>query len=267
MTADRALGWVLITGAGSGLGRALADEAARAGHPLILSDRPGMGIEAVAAAIMATHGVQAVAIPADLADAQGSDALWQAAAPHRPLHAVIANAGLGRAGLLGSEAGGGWAREAEVIAVNITALTRLVGLAAQTMRAQRAGRILTIGSIASWGPGPGLAVYHASKAYVLSLSHALREELRGSGVSVTALCPGPIQTAFFRSAQVGAVPLLRLHPVMTPEAVARIGWRALARGRAVAIPGWRNRLTVWATHLGPKGLVARITGWLWRQRG
>ncbi len=258
---------MLITGAASGLGRGLADEAARAGHPLILSDRPGMGLEAVATQVAADHGVQTVAIAADLANPAGTDALWQAAAAHRPLHAVIANAGLGRAGALGSENGGGWARESDLIAVNVTALTRLVGLAAQAMRAQGQGRILTIGSIASWGPGPGLAAYHASKAYVLSLTHALREELRGSGVTATALCPGPMQTAFFQSAQVGAVPLLRLHPVMTAPAVARIGWRAMTRGQAVAIPGWRNRLTVWATHLGPKPLVARIAGWLWRARG
>ncbi|MFB2532911.1 SDR family NAD(P)-dependent oxidoreductase [Paracoccus sp. p4-l81] len=264
MTADR--GWVLITGAGSGLGLELARVAAQAGHRLMLSDRPGSGIAATGAVLSAEAGVVVATHEVDLADPGGTDDLWQAAAGCRPLAAVIANAGLGRSGMIGDDQGGGWPREAEVIGVNITALTRLVGLAAGVMRAQGAGRIMTVASIAAWGPAPGLASYHASKAYVLSLSHALRDELRGSGVSVTALCPGPMRTRFFDRAGVGAVRLLALHPVVGADAVARAGWAAMMAGRAVLIPGWRNRLTVWATHLGPKTIVARVTGWLWRKR-
>lgn len=256
------MSWAVITGATGGLGRALAAEAAKAGHDLILSDRPGAPLAPLATEIRAL-GRQAEIIEADLGQPTAADALWASATAGREIDILVNNAGLGRLGPLGSETGGGLARDRLVMAVNVAAATDLTAHAAAHMRGLGRGRILNVASIAAWTPAPNQASYHASKAYLLSLSRAVREELRGSGVSLTVLCPSPIATDFFAEAGAENVRLTKFLPPLSAARVARIGWRALERGRAVQIAGQLGRLSVIGARLGSSALNARISGWLW----
>ena len=128
------------------------------------------------------------------------------------------------------------------------------------MQAAGGGRILNVASTAAFMPGPNMAVYHATKAYVLSLSEAVAKELRTSAVSVTVLCPGATQTAFFDAAGMEGVRLLKLTRPAAAPAVARAGWQAMMRGRRILVPGVMNRLFAFAPRLAPRGLVTRIAG-------
>lgn len=259
------MAWALVTGATGGLGRALALEAARDGYDVILSDIAGADIAAVAAEVAAC-GRDAVVIAADLATMEGTDALWTAATDGREIDVLVNNAGLGRHGPLGSGGAAGLAQDRMVVEVNIRALTDLTALAAAHMRANGRGKILNIASIAAWSPAPNLATYHASKSYVLSLTRAVREELAGSGVSITALCPSPIATGFFDRAGAGSVWLTRIIRPLTPERVADVGWRALQSGVAVRIAGKMGRLSVIAGGLGPASWSAKTAQFLWSKR-
>lgn len=256
------MGWVLITGASRGLGFALAQEAAQAGHDLILSDVDAPALAKAAEALPGT----AVQIVADLASPGGAAQLWAEASAGREIDILVNNAGLGRHGAMGSAAGGGTARDVALVQVNIAALTELMGLALEQMRARGRGRILNVASIAAWMPAPYLASYHASKSYVLFLSRAVRHELRGTGVSVTALCPGPMATGFFDDAGATNVYVTRVLRPMDPARVARAGWAALEAGRAVCIPGALNWVAAMVSHLSPKAVNAPVSGWLWKPR-
>lgn len=150
------------------------------------------------------------------------------------------------------------ARQDEMLRVNICGLVGLTGRLLPGLKA-RGGAIVNIASTAAFQPTPFMATYGASKAFVLHWSLALTEELRGSGVHVLAVCPGPTETAFFRRAGVSAAGG-KLTGVMTSEAVVEATFRALAAGRSLVVPGWRNRLMTAASGLGPKPWVARVAG-------
>ncbi|QIE54823.1 SDR family oxidoreductase [Pikeienuella piscinae] len=254
--------WTLVTGASGGIGVELARLSAADGRNVILSARSGAKLEALAEELRAAHGVSVEAIAADLSEAGGADALWSKAVAGRRIDFLINNAGLGRNGrFAGGRAGDdGWAREAASIEVNVMALTRLTKLAVMVMKAAGAGRILNVASTAAFMPGPGMAVYHATKAYVVSLSRALGAELKGSGVTVSALCPGPTETGFFDAADMRGAPILSLMRPQDPQAVARVGYRAALRGKAVAVPGVMNNASVWGAKLSPAALSTFIAG-------
>lgn len=258
-------GWVLVTGASEGLGRAFARLAAADGHPVILAARNEARLAALAAELSAAHGVETRVIRADLAEPGAAARLWaEATAGGREIAVLVNNAGFGRHGSFGA---GGAARESGSIAVNVTALTELMQAAAGHMRGRGEGRILNVASTAAFMPGPNMAVYHATKAYVLSLSLAVAEELRGTGVSVTALCPGATATRFFADAQMGETWLMRLTPVPGPVPVAAAGWRAMLAGRPVAVTGWNNRVFAFLTRLVPRPFAARLTRFFLSETG
>jgi short-subunit dehydrogenase len=141
----------------------------------------------------------------------------------------------------------------------VVALTHLTKLLLPAMRARGSGRILNVASTAAFAPGPFMAVYYATKAYVLSFSVALAEELSGTGVSVTALCPGPTHTRFQDRAGLERTRLFRSGSVMGAREVAEAGYAGLMAGQTVVVPGWRNRLLASSSALAPRRLTAKIT--------
>jgi len=148
-------------------------------------------------------------------------------------------------------------QQLKMIQVNVTALTHLTGLLLPGMLARRRGRVLNVASTAAFQPGPLMAVYYATKAYVLSFSEALANETSGSGVSVTALCPGPTETDFRRRAGMENTRLFRAG-VMDAAAVARIGYQGMKRGARVVVPGWRNKLLAQSVRFASRAMTAQI---------
>ena len=258
-------GWTLITGASEGLGREFADLAAAEGRGVILSARQRDKLEALAADLQARHKVEAVVIVADLALAGEAERLWAEASAGREIDVLVNNAGLGRNGDFADLSG--WAREKASMAVNVTAATTLMKLAVAAMVDRGEGRVLNVASAAGFLPGPHMAVYHATKAYFLSLSEAVGAELAGTAVKVTALCPGATQTNFFAADDaVKATLLTRMFPLPSARSVAVKGWAAMKEGRRIRVTGLMNALFAFSPRLLPRRLVAWVTGQFLRRR-
>lgn len=255
---------VLITGASEGLGREFARLAAGEGRALVISARREAVLEALAVELRAAGAAEVQVIAADLAQDGAAARLWAQAVAGGPVDVLVNNAGLGAAGAFADRAE--WAREYASVMVNVVSATVLMKEAAVHMAARGGGRILNVASAAGFVPGPGMAVYHATKAYLLSLSEAVATELAGTGVSVTALCPGATRTGFFRAGGIeGATPLQRL-PMADPAQVALKGWAGMKAGRRVVLPG----PMVWGManlpRLAPRRLVAWATAQILRRR-
>ncbi|MBN2741645.1 MAG: SDR family oxidoreductase [Rhodobacteraceae bacterium] len=261
-------GWALVTGASSGIGLELARFAGADGYNLILSGRNLGALEDLARQIEGASGVSARPCPADLSQPGAAADLWTRAQAlaDGPIHVLVNNAGLGRHGKFASDPAGD-ALEDEVIAVNITAATQLMRLAIEEMRPRGAGRILNVASAAAFMPGPNMAVYHASKAYFLSLSEAVASELSDTNITITALCPGATRTAFFERAQTGTTWLMKLTPMPTAQSVARAGWRGCMTGRRIVVTGMDNKMFTFLPRLAPRALVTALTGWFLRRAG
>ncbi|SDE18698.1 SDR family NAD(P)-dependent oxidoreductase [Limimaricola pyoseonensis] len=250
-------GWTLITGASSGLGVEFARIAARGGRRLILSARSEDKLEALAAELR--ERVEVVVIPADLARPGGAERLWREASEGRRIDILVNNAGLGLKRRFGE---GGTEQVEQMVAVNVSAATVLLQGAVGHMRANGAGRIMNVASVAAFVPGPKMAVYHATKAYLLSLSDAVSAELEqeGSEVSITALCPGPVETGFFETAGMPASgPGGGIKPARARD-VAQAGWEAMLAGRHTVVPGGMTRIAALAGRVLPRWLGARLTG-------
>ena len=250
----------LVTGASGGIGAELARELARHGHDLVLAARSVAPMEALAAELREA-GAGATVIAADLAQ-PGAAAAVAADISRRGLaiDILVNNAGLGAAGRFDRNDP---ARIGEVLQVNIVALTELTRLLLPAMVERGHGRVMLVASVAGFQPGPRMAAYFASKAYVLSLGEALGYELRGTGVSVTVLCPGATATKFFTVA--GAANSLmarRLRRMMRAEDVARLGYRGLAAGRRVVITGAMNRVLALAGRYMPHRITLPVTNLL-----
>lgn len=256
--------WALVTGASEGLGREFATLAAKEGFDVILTARSLEKLQAHATSLRRAYNVAVEVIPADLTDPVAVERLWDQASAGRQIGVLVNNAGLGHNGDLTDEAG--WPREADSIAVNVIAATILLKRAAAHMKAQGFGRIINVASTAGFLPGPHMAVYHASKAYLLSLSEAVAEELRGSGVTVTAVCPGPTATQFFAAAGVEKKLVISRLPLPSAESVARAGWAAMNKGRRVKVVGGMNKLFAFAPRIAPRRMVAFMAGIFLKKR-
>ena len=248
--------FTLITGASEGLGVEFARIAASEGHSLILTARSEDKLNALAADLRSDNN-EILVIPADLSKDGEADRMWSVATDGRQIDVLVNNAGLGYNGPFDAE--DGWPRELASINVNLVALTRLMKLAVPHMQSQGKGRILNVASVAGVMPGPNMAVYHATKAYVLSLSQAVAEELRGTNVTVTALCPGATATNFFDEADMHSVRLLKLAPPAKAADVAAQGWAKAKSGQRVVTPGFMNLIFVFLTRFLPGKLVTRTT--------
>jgi len=247
---------VLVTGASSGIGAELARVFARSGSSLVLSARSVDRLEALAAELRQKHGVTVHVIPADLAAADGASRLVQRLAEQRlQIDVLVNNAGYAGFGpFLETD----WAHEAGMLQLNVVALTELTKRLLPGMVARKRGGVLNLASTASFQPGPLMAVYYASKAYVLWFSEALAEELRGTGVTVTALCPGPTESGFQARANLEESRLVKGKRLMGAASVAQAGYDGFRRGRQVVVPGFRNRLLAQSIRFTPRQLVTRI---------
>ena len=246
----------LITGASVGIGLELAKQFAAHGHDLILVARNRDALEAAAGTLEGRHGIRATVIQSDLADPNSPQRLFEAVmAEGLRVDILVNNAGFG---LGGEFAETDIDRELDMIQVNIAALTYLTKLFMQPMVLRRSGRILNVGSTAGFQPGPLMSVYYASKAYVLSFSQALHEELRDTGVTVTCLCPGSTATEFAERAGISNSRLFTLTGVASAADVASYGYAATMRGERIALPGLKNKAHIQALRLLPRSLVTTL---------
>jgi hypothetical protein len=250
-----ARGTALITGASAGLGAELAKLCAGGGYNVILIARGGARLAQLAASLTATCGIEARPLVADLSNPAAPPEIF-AQVRATPIDILINNAGFG---VRGAYVETDWAAESRLLQVNVAALAHLTKLFLPEMVRRRSGRILNVASTAAFVPGPFMAMYYASKAFVLSFSEALAEEVQGSGVTVTALIPGPTETNFAATAGTQDSRLFRTASVMSAAAVARVGFDGLMAGKRVAIAGASNRLTVFSTRLAPRTMLAKIT--------
>jgi hypothetical protein len=257
----------LITGASSGIGEALAHRFAQGGHQLVLVARSADKLRALARDITARHGVKAWVAVADLSQPGAAEQLAAAMKrARRPIDVLVNNAGVLEHGAFASTPA---ARHQQLIDLNVSGLTAMLAHFVPPMLARGHGRVLNVASIASFQPVPSLATYAATKAYVLSLTESMSEELKGSGVTITALCPGITATHMLQAAQHGSAELNRLPAfvVGSAEAVAAEGYDACLRGEVIRVPGKLNLAAILAARATPKWLLRRVSGAVVRRAG
>jgi short-subunit dehydrogenase len=243
----------LITGASSGIGLELANLFARDGNDLVLVARSEGKLRQLASRLEGEFGIATRVLAADLAKPHAAQELVMTLNVHEvTIDALVNNAGFG---LTGPFVATDLEKELEMIQVNIVALTELTKLLLPGMVTRRSGRILNLASTAAFQPGPLMAVYYATKAYVLSFSEAIADELRDSGVTVTALCPGPTDTGFAAAARLESSRLFNMAKPMSSAGVARVGYEAMKRGKRVVIPGIRNKLLAQSIRVTPRRMV------------
>ncbi len=248
--------WVLVTGASAGIGRELARAFASRGCDLILTARNEDAIAALARELVAAHGVRAKTMPADLSLPGAAEAIAGALEGANVDVGILVN----NAGVIfeGDFAGIALEDHLRLLQINVVALTSLTRLLIPSMIDRGAGRILNVASMAAFMPIPRLAAYAAAKAYVLSLTESLSEELRGTGVAATALCPGLTDTAMVRGSQLGKAFPARM--IMPPKDVAELGCAACLKGETICVPGLANRLLGSGAQLLPRNLVRALGG-------
>ncbi len=251
MQTDR---WALITGASHGIGRALAHEAAADGYNVCLVARSEEELHQAAEELEQTCNIHTKVIALDLAQPESAQELVDQL-EDLSVHLLINNAGMGLGGAFGTIA---LEKQQTMMVLNMYTLTSLTHLLLPRLQ-ETQGSILNIASTAAYLPGPGMAVYFASKAYVLSLSEALNQELKDSGVTVTALCPGPTKTEFDRVAGVRGTRMFA--STMSAQTVAQAGYKALKQRKAVCVPGVQNKLAVFLLRFIPHS----VSGWLTKQ--
>ena len=247
---------VLITGASSGIGLELAKCFAADGCRLVLLARDIGALESLAGELRRTNQIEALVMTADLSRPETPGHVFKELEGRGiVVDVLVNNAGFGAQGIF---AGLPLQRQLEMVQVNVAALTNLTGLFLPGMIERRRGGVINVGSVAGFLAGPGMAVYYATKAFVLSFTEALAEELAGSGLTVTALCPGPTETNFGKVARGGKVRRLKITK-MTAQAVAHHGYEAFRHGKIVAIPGLRNRVLIFWIRITPRWLVRRMS--------
>jgi uncharacterized protein len=247
----------LITGASGGIGEQLARVFASHGHNVVLVARSQDKLEALAAELSTKHGVKTYPVKADLANPTAGALLVEQLDQQLPIDILVNNAGFGD---YGEFAAGPLDKQLEMIQLNIATLTELTHRFLPQMLSRKQGYILQVASTAAFMPGPLMSVYYASKAYVLSFSEALREELKGSGVHISALCPGPVATGFQGRADMGQSKLFSnpLNPLMESSTVANAGYAGLMQGQGVIIPGFMNKFLAILPRFMPRAIVPAI---------
>jgi uncharacterized protein len=254
--ADSARPVALVTGASSGIGAQLAREAAKDGHDLVLVARRREPMQALAAELHAA-GTEITVISTDLGE-PGSAAELMKIIEDRGLviDTLINNAGLGDSGRFDQTDP---QKIAAMLQVNVVAVTELTRLVLPQMVARRRGKIMLVASTAAFQPGPGMAVYYATKAYVLSFGRAIGYELRRTGVTVTTICPGATATEFAQTAQMeGSILFSGPLPVTTAAEVARRAYAALKAGRPLLVVGFLNNIIAMSTRFMPTAVLLAI---------
>lgn len=254
----------LITGATTGIGYELAKLFARDRYDLILVARDEARLIKVGGELKEKHGVSVKVVTKDLSLPGAPQEIFSELERQSVMPDVLVNnAGYGT---WGPFADSDLSVQIGMIQVNVIALTQLTRLFLPALISRKQGRILNVSSTAGFQPGPLMAVYYATKAFVLSFSEALANELQGTGVTVTVLCPGPTATEFQRRAGVQHFKFFTGRSAMTAEKAARAGYRALMQGRALVIPGIRNKFLAFSERLLPRTLIIGIVRSLQDQR-
>jgi len=250
------LSTALVTGASSGIGREFARLAAIDRHDVMLVARRRDRLELLRVDLAKRYGAIVEILPADLAETGAVARVVRETEQWRgPVEVLVNAAGLGVHGYFWQTS---LEKELQTVRVNVIALTEMTKLCVRGMVERRRGSIVNVASTAAFQPGPLMAVYYATKAYVLFFTEALAEELRGTGVTATALCPGPTRTEFQENAGIENIPLLRGPLVLDAERVAREGWEGAKRGKRVVIPGLANRVLAHGTRLVPRRLATKL---------
>ncbi len=245
----------LITGASSGIGLELAHLFARDGYRLVLVARNRSILRQLGDDLQSRYSITVRIEPKDLAHPATPAELYQELQESGiVLDVLVNNAGFGGSGAFVSTE---WNHEAEMMQVNMVALTHLTKLFLPQIRA-REGMIMNVASTAAFQPGPFMAVYYASKAYVLSFTEALAEELRGTGVKVSCLCPGPVKTNFQKRAYLEGTAMINSPLMVDVQEVARVGYEGLKQGKRIVIPGWKNRAGVELLRISPREMVTKV---------
>ncbi|MBI2436794.1 MAG: SDR family oxidoreductase [Candidatus Magasanikbacteria bacterium] len=244
---------VLITGASTGIGYELAKLFARDKYNLVLIARNEERLEKVALELKNSYGIEVIHIGTDLAIPHApQDIFHKLREKEITIDILVNNAGVG---VYGNFAETDLNKEINMIDLNISSLVKMTKLFLPQMEIKRHGRILNVASLAGFMPGPGMAVYYASKAFVLHFSEALTKELKDSGITVTALCPGPTKTEFEKNADFSFSHALHR---MDAQTVAQIGYTALMKSTPVIIPGFRNKIFPLLIRFSPRRFVTYI---------
>jgi short-subunit dehydrogenase len=255
----------LITGASGGIGYEFAKLFAKDHYNLVLVARSGEKLNQLANELQTQHGIRVTVAPIDLAEPAAPKFLFDQLRRERvDVDILVNNAGFGVFGEFSQMP------EAEIldqIQLNITALTRLTKLFLAPMIERGAGRIMNVASTAAFQPGPLMAVYYASKAYVLSFSEALANELRPSGVTVCCFCPGATNTGFAKRAGLEGSRLFKQVGAMNVAAVASDGYRGMMAGRTLVISGMHNWLVAESVRFAPRKLVTAVSRWIAEKAG
>lgn len=251
---------VLITGASGGIGYELAKLFARDGHNLALVARSGDKLAEVANALQGSYGITVRTVALDLMESAAPRFLFdQMQREGISVDILINNAGFGAYGEFAQM------RREDILGqidLNVRALTELTRFFVEPMVSRRSGRIMNVASTAGFQPGPLMAVYYATKAYVISFSEALANELRDTGVTVTCFCPGATHTGFAQRAGNDQSRLFKQLGAMSAEKVALDGYRAVMEGRTLAISGMHNWITAQSTRFAPRKMVTAISRWI-----
>lgn len=244
----------LVTGAASGLGYELATLLAKDSHKLILVDIDAESLTKVKAELEQKFNVQVDILVKDLSVKDVAKSIISDI-NNEPIDVLINNAGFG---LFGSFVDTDWERESEMLHVHILTTTHLTKLVLEGMVNRGSGKILNVSSLAAFQPGPLMAIYYASKGYMLSFSEAIANELKGTGVTVTALCPGPTKTAFQKTVSEDCSENKITFNMASAKAVARYGYKAMLKGKAYAIPGKFNKFLAIIPRLVTRNAAAAI---------
>jgi len=248
----------LITGASTGIGYALSRCFAAGRHNLVLVARQEQRLKQVAEELQRDFGVAAKVLVADLSRPEAPQMICDAVRKESlQVEYLVNNAGIG---LGGKFAETDLMVELGMMQLNMTALVHLTKLFLPDMLARRSGRIMNVASTAAFQPGPLMAVYYATKSFVLSFSEAIANELASTGVTVTALCPGPTESEFQKRAHIENTRLIKgkLMGWMTSEAVAKIGYEGFMSGKRIVIPGLLNKIGVHSTRVSPRAVTAQV---------
>jgi short-subunit dehydrogenase len=246
----------LVTGASSGIGLELAKLLAKDGYNLVLVARRRQSLVELSKKLEEAHKIATKILVKDLASPLAPEEISAELQRESVVIDLLVNcAGFGAYGFFSDI---NWSVEANMIQVNLVALTHLTKLLLDGMLRRRAGKILNVASTAAFQPGPLMAVYYATKAYVLSFTEALAEEVKKSGVTVTALCPGATRTRFQEAANASNSRLFKSPMVLDAETVAKIGYKGLMNGERVVIPGFTNKLVSFAVRITPRSWATKM---------
>lgn len=246
----------IVTGASAGLGVDFARLLAADKHDLLLVARRMERMEQLAAELHKDHGIKAHCLSVDLNESAAAETVSEYLKKHH-LHAdvLINNAGFGA---MGQFVDIDLQEQLRMMQVNMTALVHLTGLILPGMISRGKGRVMNVASTAAFQPGPRMAMYYATKAFVLSFSEAVHHEIRKTGVTVTCLCPGPTPTEFQQAAKMEKTRMFNSRMMIDSATVARVGYQAMKKGKRLVIPGNLTKVLAFSTRLAPRSLVLKV---------